>query len=105
MTCVKLSSWPWPRFARYEFQEMSGETVNEQADPITKKVYWGSNKVFNAYNTDYLAEGIEKSQKIFFEAYDLTLKEKFIALYRILRGKNKPQELEYAHDVSDSPPF
>lgn len=35
--CVKLASWPWPRFARYEFQEMSGETVNELSEPISKK--------------------------------------------------------------------
>lgn len=69
--CVKLASWPWPRFARYEFQDMVGETVDEEADPISKKTYWGSKRVFNAYNTDYLSEGIPKSQKVFFEAYDL----------------------------------
>lgn len=86
--CVKISSWPWIRFARYEFQEMSGETVDETVDPISKKTYWGSNRVFKAYNTDYLAEGIEKSQKVFFEAYDLTLKERFISLFRIF-VKNK----------------
>lgn len=87
--CVKIASWPWVRFARYEFQEMTGETVDEQSDPITKKTYWGSSRVFNAYNTDYLAEGIPKSQKVFFEAYDLSFKERFIALYRIFFGKRE----------------
>jgi len=77
--CVKLASWPWPRFARYEFQEMSGETVNEAVDPISKKTYWGSKRVFGAYNTDYLAEGIPKSQKVFFEAFDLSFKDRTLA--------------------------
>jgi len=103
--CVKLATWPWIRFARYEFQEMTGETVNEQADPISKKTYWGSNRVFKSYNTDYLAEGISKSQFVFFEAFDLNTIEKFKALYRIFARKNKPQELERAHVVSNNPPF
>lgn len=87
--CIKIASWPWIRFARYEFQEMSGETVNEDAEPISVKTYWASNKVFNAYNTDYLAQGIPKSQKVYFEAYDLTFKEKVdllgIKLLNIIR--------------------
>lgn len=78
--CVKIASWPWVRFARYEFQQMSGETVDETVDPISKKTYFASNRVFRAYNTDYLAQGIPKSQEVFFEAYDLSLKEKFLAL-------------------------
>lgn len=78
--CVKIASWPWVRFARYEFQEMTGETVDETKDPVSRKIYWGSGRVFRAYNTDYLAEGIPKSQQVFFEAYDLTMKEKLIVL-------------------------
>jgi len=82
--CVKLASWPWVRFARYEFQQMSGETVDETVDPISSKNYWGSSSVFNAYNTDYLAEGIEKSQKVYFEAFDLSFKEKISAFGDLL---------------------
>jgi len=82
--CVKLASWPWVRFARFEFQEMTGETVNENVDPISKKTYWGSNRVFNAYNTDYLAEGIPKSQEVFFEAFDLGFKERSKLVYKHL---------------------
>lgn len=78
--CVKLASWPWIRFARFEFQQMSGETVDETAEPISIKTYWANNKVFKAYNTDYLAQGIQKSQEVFFEAYDLTFKQKLILL-------------------------
>jgi len=82
--CVKLATWPWPRFARYEFQQMSGETVDENAEPISVKTYWGKNSVFRAYNTDYLAEGIPKSQSVFFEAFDLTFKERLKVFLRIL---------------------
>lgn len=81
--CVKIASWPWPRFARYEFQEMTGETVDETVDPISVKRYWGSNNVFRAYNTDYLAEGIPKSQSVHFQAWDLSIKDKFYAFRRL----------------------
>jgi len=85
--CVKTMAWPWVRFARLEYQEMSGETVNENVEPVSWKRYWGNPKVFNAYNTDYLAEGIPKSQEVFFEAFYLSYKDKFKALYRIFFGK------------------
>lgn len=74
--CVKLASWPWIRFARYEFQDMAGETVDENADPVSVKTYWGKSSVFRAYNTDYLAQGIPKSQEVFFDAFDLTFVER-----------------------------
>jgi len=83
--CVKLASWPWIRFARYEFQDMAGETVDELSDPVSVKRYWGSKRVFDAYNTDYLSEGIPKSQEIFFDAYDLSFKERFIVLKNMLK--------------------
>ena len=86
--CVKIATWPWIRFARYEFQEMTGETVDENSEPISIKKYWGSNRVFNAYNTDYLAEGIPKSQAVFFEAFDLTIKDKILAFIKIFKGKH-----------------
>jgi len=87
--CVKLASWPWIRFARFEFQQMTGETVDENADPISRKTYWGSNRVFSAYNTDYLAQGIEKSQQVFFEAFDLSFKERLYSIFSLLRLKPK----------------
>jgi len=85
--CVKLASWPWPRFARYEFQEMTGETVDETVEPISIKRYWGSSKVFGAYNTSYLAEGIEKSQSVFFDAFDLTFRDKIQAFKLLFSRK------------------
>jgi len=82
---VKIGTWPVPRFARYEFQEMTGETVDETKDPISVKTYWLSKKVANAYNSHYYGE-LDPLHDKDTEAYDLTLKERFIALYRILHG-------------------
>lgn len=105
--CVKIASWPWVRFARFEFQEMSGETVDETVEPVSVKRYWASNRVFRAYNTDYLAQGIPKSQEVFFEAFDLSLKEKlfalkdyFLNLYTEFRMKRKDASL--SSNVSDA---
>jgi len=72
--CVRLFFVPFfgiPFFCRYEFQEMTGETVDEEVKPVSKKRYFGNSRVFNAYNTDYLAEGIPKSQEVHFQAYPL----------------------------------
>jgi len=90
--CVKISNGFFglpPRFARFEFQEMTKETVNEEVEPISIKKYWGSQAIFNAYNTDYLREGIPKSQAVFFEAFDLTFFEKIFALFRLFKPKNR----------------
>jgi len=100
--CVKLSQWPWPRFARYEFQDMVGETVDENAEPVSIKRYWASKTVFGAYNTDYLAQGIAKSQEVNFEAYDLSLRDKgraflnvFRSLKRAKKSENAPSKLPF----------
>jgi len=87
--CVKLFYIPFfrvPYFCRYEFQEMTGETVDEDSDPVSKKRYIGNSRVFGAYNTDYLAQGIPKSQRVFFEAFDLSFGERFSAFFVVLRN-------------------
>lgn len=61
----------FPRFARTEFQAMSGETVDETSDPVSVKTYWGRSKVFNAYNSWYYGE-LEPIHKPYFCAYDLS---------------------------------
>jgi len=96
--CVKIASWPWLRFMRLEYQEMTGETVDEESDPESKKTYWGNPRVFRAYNTDYLSEGIAKSQSVEFEAFDLTFKEKLKALYQIFSGMLPHKEPEIEHE-------
>jgi len=82
--CVKIASFPWVRFKRLEFQEMAGETVDETVEPISRKVYWGSNKVFRAYNTDYLSEGIPKSQEVYFQAFNYNFKGRLYLLFKNL---------------------
>jgi len=100
--CVKLASWPWPRFARYEFQEMSGETVDETAEPVSIKRYWADSRVFKAYNTDYLSQGIPKSQSVFFEAFDLTFKDKVLAFRRLFLRRLKASKKEAEGKVENT---
>jgi hypothetical protein len=85
--CVKTREWPWLRFHVYEFQDMIGETVDENADPVSVQKYWGSQKVFRAYNTDYLSEGIPRSQQVFFEAFSLDFKDRMYAIFKFLGGE------------------
>jgi len=87
---VKLSSWPWPRFARYEFQEMAGETVDETKEPISIKTYWLKKKIADSYNSHFYGE-LQPLHKKEFTAYDLTMKEKLVALYRIFFEKKQPK--------------
>lgn len=81
----KIATWPFVRFRRYEFQEMIGETVNEDADPISVKTYWASRKIFNSYNSYYYGE-LNPLHKKSFEVYYLDLKEKLYSMFLILRG-------------------
>lgn len=82
--CEKIASWPWVRFARTEFQEMKSETVDELSEPVSVKTYWASDRVFRAYNTDYISQGIEKSQVVNFEAFYLTFFDRLQVLFSIL---------------------
>lgn len=99
--CVKSDFLFWTFFTRLEFQEMAGETVDETKEPITQKTYLPSPAVFNAYNTDYLAQGIPKSQVVNFEAFDLSFKERyyvfvsnFLKVFEPLRFKNLFKKFE-----------
>lgn len=76
---VKLSSWPWVRFARYEFQEMTGETVNEEAEPESIKTYWGRSKIFNSYNS-YFYGDLDRLHDFHFDVYLLDTLDKINAL-------------------------
>jgi len=78
--CVKTARWPWPRFARYEFQEMTGETVNESVEPVSVKHYWGKKKVFDSYNS-YFYGDLEPLHGLKFDLWYLTYKENVVAFY------------------------
>jgi len=106
--CEKLFSLPFlgiPVFRRTEFQEMTGETVNEMSEPVSKKNYIGSKRVFNAYNTDYLAQGIPKSQEIHFQAFKLNFFARFIVLIRNAYDRLKPWNNEKKTSYQEVNPF
>jgi len=117
--CVKLFHLPFfgvPFFCRYEFQQMTGETVDETVEPVSKKRYLGNSRVFGAYNTDYLAQGIPKSQEVFFQAFKLNIFSRilvflrnffnvFIDLYRISFGRRLPEKIEKSSIVQPEVPF
>lgn len=83
--CVKIATlFGIPRFARYEFQEMTGETVNEEAEPISTKTYWGSRKIFASYNSFFYGD-LNRIHDFKFEVWLLTFKERLVAFYGLFR--------------------
>jgi len=61
------------RFKRYEFQEMVGETVDEDEEKVISiKTYWGRRKYFNAYNAYYYGE-LDPLHRLFYEQYDVNV--------------------------------
>jgi len=103
---VKLAKWPWIRFARYEFQEMTGETVNEEAEPISVKTYWGSKKIFESYNS-YFYGDLRPIHPLHFEAFDLSIFDKIRAFFRLFTksSKKKVVSSEIPADSTIEPPF
>lgn len=82
--CDVKMRWPLLIFRRTEFQDMSSDTVDETADPISTKVYFASKKVFNAYNTRYLRGEMKDSQQLLLEVYKLSLGAKIAAMITLL---------------------
>jgi len=92
--CVKYLDWGFVKmFARYEFQEMKGEEPNEDAEPDSVKKYWGSKRVYNAYNTSYLADGTLPSQTVHYEAFLFDFKGKMQLLKEYIDSIVKPIKL------------
>ncbi len=90
--CVKTISWPWVYFKVYRTEEMDQQnfpiwedlTTGWQAELHTS--HFARSEVYNTYNSWYLRAGIPRSQDIYFEAYELDLFEKSLAI--ILATKN-----------------
>lgn len=68
LKCERLLGWPVTLFRMTEFQDMVGETVDEE-QPLRSRFYFGSRRIFKAYNSKYLRGGVPVSQKVYFEAY------------------------------------
>lgn len=87
--CVKSWVWWWPfkpYFKVYRTEEMDDNNYPIWENLITgwrAPLFYGhfaDKKIFNLFNSWYLRGGIERSQDVHFEAYDLTFKEKIKAL-------------------------
>jgi len=87
--CVKLAEWPWIRFAMYEFQDMTGDTVDEEQEPISTQTYWLNKNIANRYNSFYYGT-LEPLHKIDYKVYVLTFIEKCFML-----GKRLAKTLKY----------
>jgi hypothetical protein len=49
----------WPRFVLHEFADLAGEDVAETANSlVSERHYWGSKRVFAAYDSKYMREGV-----------------------------------------------
>jgi len=75
--CVKAWSWPFLYFKVYATEEVDAQNMpiweNEE---YLHESYFGSNEIYNAYNTHELRAGIPKSQEVHFEAYELNFIER-----------------------------
>lgn len=80
-------------FRRTEYQDMTDETVDE-AEPVSTKLYIGSKKIMNMYDSKYLRGDTPDSQHVSFEAYDLNYWQKIKALFRTLRGFTRARGLD-----------
>jgi len=86
---VKIASWPWVRFARYEFQTMDRETVDESQEPISTKTYWAKKSVFDAYNSWYYGELLPLHNS-YYEAFELDFSDKVFSTYLLIKRRLKP---------------
>lgn len=92
--CVKTMEWPWVFFKIYRTEEMDNsnfpvwQILNSQGDPVWKAETWKSHfarrAIYDAYNSWYLRGGIERSQSVYFLAYDLKIWDKIRAFWDII---------------------
>jgi len=80
---VKISSFPFVRFMRLEYQEMNGETVDETQDPVSRKTYWGRKRIFDSYNS-YFYGDLDPLHGLIFEAWDIAFGERFSLFWKYL---------------------
>jgi len=81
--CTKLLSlFGFTRFKLEEFQEWDGAFIAPDRVPDSIETYWGDKKIFKSYNSWYYGK-TPPLHELKYWAYDLTYREKIIALYRI----------------------
>jgi len=82
----KLISSPFLLFRRTEYQDMNQETVDEE-QPLSVKLYIGSKKIYQMYDSKYLRGDTPDSQKVLFTGYKVNI---FSRIYLFLRLVTKP---------------
>lgn len=85
--CTKKMSFPFLIFKREEFQDMVGQDVDENSEPVSTKVYFANPRVLEAYDSKYLRAGVPKSQEIYFEAYELDFLTRLRLLFSMIRER------------------
>ena len=82
--CEKILHWgSLIIFRRTEFQDMTGETVDE-GQPLGAKYYFGKRSVMNAYDSQYLRGDMKSSQKLFVNAFDFDYRQRMAMLSRYI---------------------
>lgn len=99
--CVKQIAWFWPFrpfFRVFTTEEMDDANIPvwEEHIPYSNgkvwrapiyRQYFANKKIYALYNSWYLRDGIEKSQEVNFEAYELNFWDKVKTLHLIVRKK------------------
>jgi hypothetical protein len=89
--CVKGWVWYWPfktYFRIYRTEEMDNNNLPVWEDRLADfeaelwKKHFASQKIYNMFNSWYLRAGVKKSQVVNFEAYELSIFDKFKALFK-----------------------
>lgn len=83
--CEKKMIWPFLIFKRTEFQDMKENDVDEESDPISEKTYFAKKSVLDAYNSKYMRGGVEKSQEVYFDAFDFSFVGRMKLLFSFAR--------------------
>jgi len=77
----KLISKPFILFRRTEYQDMSGETVDEEK-PLSTKFYLGRKSIYKAYDSKYLRGDLEDSQTVHVTGYKINY---FVRFYMLIK--------------------
>jgi len=85
--CSKRNVLFWSVLIVEEFQGMKGNDVDEDAEPDSVKRYWNNRAAWRAFNTHYLRAGRPKSQDVHFYAYDLSWRDRVVAMSRNVAQK------------------
>jgi len=80
--CKKVPFFFWTMLVVYEFQDMKGQDVDEDTEPVSIQKYWTNNSYWRMFNTHYLRAGKPRSQQLHFTAYDFSTREKLSLLWR-----------------------